>query len=168
MSDCGGVTFVPAFTGLFAPHWRADARGTICGLTRGTKSGHIARAALEATALQCRELVHAMAAESNTALFDLKLHVDGGMSVNNSLMQWQADLAEVSVHRPDITETTAAGAAFAAGLERNCFIYICNNFTTCCWKNPCPDKSSSWASSSVKRWEKGIQRSLPGAASDIL
>jgi glycerol kinase len=119
VSDCGGVTFVPAFTGLFAPHWRADARGTICGLTRGTKSGHIARAALEATALQCRELVHAMAAESNTALFDLELHVDGGMSVNNLLMQWQADLAEVSIHRSGITETTAAGAALAAGLERD-------------------------------------------------
>jgi glycerol kinase len=116
-----------------------------------------------------QKLFHAMAAESNTALVDLKLNVGGGISVNNSLMQWQAGLAEVSIHRSGITaETTAAGAAFAAGLERNCFIYICNNFTTCCWKNPCPDKSSSWASSSVKRWEKGIQRSLPGAASDIL
>ena len=109
-----GVVFVPAFSGLFAPHWRSDARGAIVGLTRFVNRGHIARAALEATAFQTREVVDAMNADSGVALTELK--VDGGMVGNELLMQFQADLLGVPVVRPVVAETTALGAAYAAGL----------------------------------------------------
>ncbi len=160
--DNGGVTFVPAFTGLFAPHWRADARGTICGLTRATRPGHIARATLESTALQCRELVHAMASESGVPLTDLVLHVDGGMCVNDSLMQWQADLAGVRVRRPLVTETTAAGAAFAAGLAVGFWESLDEiSATVRVERDFLPDAAQqSSAERTVAMWDKGIQRSL--------
>jgi glycerol kinase len=112
--DNGGVYFVPAFSGLFAPYWRSDARGCIVGMTRFTNRGHIARAALEATAFQTRDVTDAMATDSGVPLTTLK--VDGGMSVNELLMQFQADVLGVPVVRPRITETTALGAAYAAGL----------------------------------------------------
>ena len=112
--DSGGVYFVPAFSGLFAPYWRSDARGTIVGMTRFTTAAHIARAALEATAFQTRDVIDAMATDCGVPLKSLK--VDGGMSVNELLMQFQADLLGVPVVRPKITETTALGAAYAAGL----------------------------------------------------
>jgi glycerol kinase len=114
VSDSGGVYFVPAFSGLFAPYWRSDARGTIVGMTRFTTAAHIARAALEATAFQTRDVIDAMASDCGVPLKSLK--VDGGMSVNELLMQFQADLLGVPVVRPKITETTALGAAYAAGL----------------------------------------------------
>jgi glycerol kinase len=114
VSDNGGVYFVPAFSGLYAPYWRDDARGVIAGLTRFVNKGHIARAVLEATAFQVREVVDAMAADSGIAL-DL-LRVDGGMVVNDLLMQFQADILAKSVVRPVVSETTALGAAYAAGL----------------------------------------------------
>jgi len=110
----GGVYFVPAFSGLFAPYWRSDARGVIAGLTRYVTSGHIARAVLEATAYQSREVVEAMNADSGVDLESLK--VDGGMVQNDLLMQFQADLLDVDVIRPAVAETTALGAAYAAGL----------------------------------------------------
>ena len=114
VDDNGDVYFVPAFSGLFAPHWRSDARGVITGLTRFARKGHLARAALEATAYQTREVLDAMRADSRVALTELK--VDGGMVVNDLLMQFQADILDVPVVRPRVNETTALGAAYGAGL----------------------------------------------------
>jgi glycerol kinase len=114
VEDNGGVYFVPAFSGLFAPYWRSDARGVIAGLTRYVNRGHIARAVLEATAWQTREVVDAMNADSGVELTSLK--VDGGMVGNETLMQFQADVLGVPVIRPIVAETTALGAAYAAGL----------------------------------------------------
>jgi glycerol kinase len=112
--DNGGIAVVPAFSGLFAPHWDADARGAIVGLTRFVTKAHIARAALEAVAFQTAEVLSAMNSDTGVPLTELK--VDGGMVVNNLLMQFQSDIVRVPVVRPVITETTALGAAFAAGL----------------------------------------------------
>ncbi|HET7398847.1 MAG TPA: glycerol kinase GlpK [Intrasporangium sp.] len=114
VADNGGAYFVPAFSGLFAPHWRPDARGALVGLTRYVTRAHIARAALEATAFQTREVLEAMNADSGVPLTELR--VDGGMVVNETLMQFQADLLGVDVVRPVVAETTALGAAYAAGL----------------------------------------------------
>ncbi|MGD0371402.1 MAG: glycerol kinase GlpK [Candidatus Dormibacteria bacterium] len=114
VEDNGGVYFVPAFSGLFAPYWKSDARGVIAGLTRYVNKGHIARAVLEATAWQTREVLDAMNADSGVALTALK--VDGGMVYNELLMQFQADVLGVPVIRPKVAETTALGAAYAAGL----------------------------------------------------
>jgi glycerol kinase len=114
VDDNGGAYIVPAFSGLFAPYWRSDARGVMVGLTRYVNRGHLARAALEATAFQTREVVDAMRADSGVELTELK--VDGGMVGNTLLMQFQADLLGVPVVRPKVAETTALGAAYAAGL----------------------------------------------------
>ncbi|MDQ4006951.1 MAG: glycerol kinase GlpK [Actinomycetota bacterium] len=114
VDDNGGAYFVPAFSGLFAPHWRSDARGALVGLTRFVNKGHLARAVLEATAYQTREVLDAMNADSGVRLAELK--VDGGMVVNDLLMQFQADVLDVDVVRPQVAETTALGAAYAAGL----------------------------------------------------
>jgi len=112
--DTGGVTFVPAFVGLGSPHWDAEARGTITGITRGTTRAHLARAALESMAWSSADLVGAMAADSGTGISTLR--VDGGASANDWLMQFQADVLGVPVERPDMIETTALGAAGLAGL----------------------------------------------------
>jgi glycerol kinase len=112
--DNGGVYFVPAFSGLYAPYWRNDARGVIAGLTRFANKGHIARSVLEATAFQTREVLEAMEKDSEIHLFSLR--TDGGMVVNELLMQFQADLLNIPVLRPVIQETTALGVAYAAGL----------------------------------------------------
>ena len=112
--DNGGIYFVPAFSGLFAPYWKSDARGAIVGMTRYVTKGHIARAALEATAYQTREVLDAMESDSGVKLTALK--VDGGMVFNDLLMQFQSDILGVPVIRPKVTETTALGAAYAAGL----------------------------------------------------
>jgi glycerol kinase len=114
VDDNGGCYIVPAFSGLFAPYWKSNARGVVAGLTRFVNAGHIARATLEATAYQSREVVEAMAADSGVTLDSLK--VDGGMVQNDLLMQFQADLLGVPVIRPQVAETTALGAAYAAGL----------------------------------------------------
>jgi glycerol kinase len=114
VDDNGGAYFVPAFSGLFAPYWKADARGVVAGLTRYVNGGHLARAALEATAFQSKEVADAMNADSGVALESLK--VDGGMVVNETLMQFQADILDVPVIRPQVPETTSLGAAYAAGL----------------------------------------------------
>ena len=114
VDDNGGVYFVPAFSGLFAPYWKSDARGVIAGLTRYVNKGHIARATLEATAWQTKEVVEAMNTDSGVDLTSLK--VDGGMVQNELLMQFQADVLDVPVIRPTVAETTSLGAAYAAGL----------------------------------------------------
>jgi glycerol kinase len=114
VQDSGGIYFVPAFSGLFAPYWRSDARGAIVGMTRYINKGHLARAVLEATAFQTREVLDAMEKDSGVRLTTLK--VDGGMVFNELLMQFQADILNVPVIRPKVAETTALGAAYAAGL----------------------------------------------------
>ena len=114
VEDNGGAYIVPAFSGLFAPYWRPDARGALVGLTRFVNRGHIARAVLEATAYQTREVLDAMNADSGVPLTELK--VDGGMTANETLMQFQADQVGVPVIRPVVAETTALGAAYAAGI----------------------------------------------------
>lgn len=114
VEDAGGIYFVPAFSGLFAPYWRSDARGMIIGLTHYINKGHLARAVLEATAFQTREVLDAMEQDAGIALTELK--VDGGMVTNELLLQFQADILEVPVIRPTVNETTALGAAYAAGL----------------------------------------------------
>jgi glycerol kinase len=119
VNDNGGVYFVPAFSGLYAPYWKENARGVIAGLTRYANKGHIARAVLEATAFQTREIVEAMEKDSQIGLESLR--VDGGMVVNELLMQFQADILNREVVRPVIQETTALGAAYAAGLALNFF-----------------------------------------------
>lgn len=139
VDDNGDVYVVPAFSGLFAPHWRSDARGAIVGLTRFANRGHICRAALEAVAFQSQEVVKAMNADSGVDLTELK--VDGGMVVNETLMQFQSDLLDVDVIRPKINETTALGAAYAAGLAVGF------------WKD-LDDLRRQWAES--KRWEPSM------------
>jgi glycerol kinase len=114
VDDSGGIYFVPAFSGLYTPYWRSDARGVIIGLTRYINKGHLARAVLEATAYQTREVLDAMNKDSGVDLKALK--VDGGMVFNKTLMQFQADILGVPVIRPTVAETTALGAAYAAGL----------------------------------------------------
>jgi glycerol kinase len=114
VKDNGGAYFVPAFSGLFAPHWRADARGALVGLTRFVNKGHLARAVLEAIAFQTREVLDAVNADSGVRLTELK--VDGGATANDTLLQFQADILDVPVVRPVVAETTALGAAYAAGL----------------------------------------------------
>jgi glycerol kinase len=114
VEDNGGIYFVPAFSGLFAPHWRTDARGAIVGMTRFVNKGHLARAALEATAYQTREVLEAMNADSGVALTSLR--VDGGMVHDELLMQFQTDILGVPVIRPTVAETTSLGAGYAAGL----------------------------------------------------
>jgi glycerol kinase len=136
VEDNGGLYIVPAFSGLFAPYWKSNARGVFAGLTRYVNAGHIARATLEATAYQSREVVEAMNADSGVALESLK--VDGGMVGNDLLMQFQADLLGVPVYRPEVAETTALGAAYAAGLA------------TGFWNSE-EDLRENWAED--KRWE---------------
>ncbi len=113
VDDNGGCYFVPAFSGLFAPHWRSDARGVIAGLTAYITKGHLARAVLEATAWQTREVVDAMNGDAAVDLTTLR--VDGGMTANNLLMQFLADVLDVPVVRPIVAETPSLGAAYAAG-----------------------------------------------------
>ena len=159
VEDNGGAYFVPAFSGLFAPHWRPDARGALVGLTRFVNKGHIARAALEATAFQTREVLDAMNADSGVPLTELK--VDGGMVVNDTLMQFQADLLGVDVVRPRVAETTALGAAYAAGLAAGY------------WSSPSEVRDNwgedrRWSPSMdpgererrYRNWKKAVQRTL--------
>jgi glycerol kinase len=114
VDDNGGVYMVPAFTGLGAPYWNQHARGTIVGITRGSTNAHIARAALESIAFQTADVLKAMEADAGLSIKELR--VDGGATVNNQLMQFQSDLLDTLVIRPSITETTALGAAYLAGL----------------------------------------------------
>lgn len=143
VEDNGGIYFVPAFSGLFAPYWKSDARGAIVGMTRYVNGGHIARAALEATAFQTREVLDAMNADSGVPLTALK--VDGGMVYNELLMQFQADILGVPVIRPQVAETTALGAAYAAGLAVGF------------WENV-EDLRSNWAKD--KEWDPKMDETL--------
>ncbi|MEX2162530.1 MAG: glycerol kinase GlpK [Anaerolineales bacterium] len=162
VTDNGGVYFVPAFSGLFAPYWRADARGAILGLTRYANRGHLARAVLEATAFQTREVLDAMNADSGVALKALK--VDGGMVRNELLMQFQADVLGVPVTRPQVSETTALGAAYAAGyavgfwddkeaMRRN---YRLDKT----WQ---PDANSNAGTQLFAQWKKAVTRTFDWA-----
>jgi glycerol kinase len=158
--DSGDVVFVPAFSGLFAPHWRADARGVIAGLTRYSTKAHIARAALEATAYQVADLGAAMAADLGAPLPG-ELRVDGGMTRNELLMQIQADILGSAVVVPEIAETTALGAAFAAGLAvgfwRDLDELRAIPVATRRWE---PRMAERDRAAALARWHKGIERSL--------
>ena len=155
--DTGGVLLVPAFAGLGAPHWDPFARGTIVGITRGTTAAHIARAALESIALQVADLVDAMSADSGLALSELR--VDGGAAANNMLMQLQADILGAPVVRPAVTETTALGAAYLAGLAVG--VWPSADALTGQWQMDRrfdPTMDASQARHLRERWHKAVER----------
>ena len=159
VADNGGCYFVPAFAGLFAPHWRSDARGVIAGLTGYVSKGHIARAVLEAVAWQTREVVDAMAADAGEALTALK--VDGGMTANALLMQFQADVLDVPVVRPAITETTCLGAAYAAGLAVG--FWPDTATLRAQWRQDAewrPAMAADKRDHEYRQWKKAVQRTL--------
>ena len=162
VDDTGGAYLVPAFSGLFAPRWRADARGTIVGLTRYVTRAHLARAALEATAYQTREVVDAMNADFGRELESLK--VDGGMVSNDFLMQFQADQLGVPVIRPRIVESTALGAAFAAGLAVG-FWASTNEIAAKCAPEATwlPRIGARQREAQFRGWQKAVERSLDWA-----
>jgi glycerol kinase len=159
VEDNGGVYFVPAFSGLFAPYWRSDARGIIAGLTRYANKGHLARAALEATAFQTCEVLEAMRRDSGVEIKVLK--VDGGMTANDLLMQFQADMLGVLVVRPRVAETTALGVAYAAGLAVGFWDSL--NELRAQWlaeKTWHPHMDAEERSQMYKNWLKAVQRTL--------
>jgi glycerol kinase len=159
VADNGGVYFVPAFSGLFAPYWRSDARGVIVGLTRAATKSHLARATLEAIAFQTREVLDAMVIDSGVPLVEMK--VDGGITANELCMQIQSDVMGIDVSRPKIIETTALGAAYAAGLAVGFFKdkeQIRSNWLESRrWK---PDLNSSLADNGFRNWKKAVERTL--------
>jgi glycerol kinase len=159
VDDNGGVYFVPAFSGLFAPHWKANARGVIAGLTRYATKGHIARAVLEATAFQTREISEAMEKDSGITLDVLR--TDGGMTENELLMQFQADILDKPVVRPTIKETTALGAAYAAGLGIGLFRNaddLCANWSVN--KTWTPNMEGKKRESMYRLWKQAVSRTL--------
>ncbi len=159
VEDNGGVYFVPAFSGLFAPHWREDARGVIVGLTAYARSGHIARAVLEATAWQTREVLDAARAVAELPFAELR--VDGGMTANELLMQFQADVLGVPVIRPAVAETTALGAAFAAGLAVGFWSGLDDLRER--WSEGrrwVPSMDEAPREAEYAQWKKAVQRSL--------
>jgi glycerol kinase len=157
--DTGGCAFVPAFAGLFAPHWRSDARGVIAGLTGYVTKAHIARAVLEATAWQVREVADAMAADRGEAMTELK--VDGGMTANCLLMQMQADVLDTPVVRPQVAETTCLGAAYAAGLAVGYWPDVetlkANWRVDRTWR---PAMTAQARAADAARWKKAVSRTL--------
>jgi glycerol kinase len=159
VEDTGGVCFVPAFSGLFAPYWRSDARGAIVGLSRFNTDAHIARATLEAICYQSRDVVDAMAQDSGVTLDVLK--VDGGITVNSLCMQIQADVLGVPVSRPVVAETTALGAAYAAGLAvgfwKNTDELRENWNESQRWE---PTWTAAQREEGYGRWKKAVQRTL--------
>jgi glycerol kinase len=159
VNDNGGVYFVPAFSGLYAPYWKENARGVIAGLTRYANKGHLARAVLEATAFQTREVVEAMEKDSQIPLASLR--VDGGMVANDLLMQFQADILNREVVRPVIQETTALGAAYAAGLAVKFFGGLdelrANWAVDQVWK---PQLAEAQREALYKEWKKAVTRSF--------
>lgn len=159
VEDNGGAYLVPAFSGLFAPYWRSDARGVLVGLTRFVNKGHLARAVLEATAYQTRDIVEAMDADSGVALTTLK--VDGGMVANDLLMQIQADVLNVPVVRPKVTETTALGAAYAAGLAVGYwsdFQELSRNWSMDKTWTPAMDEARR--EEGYRHWKKAVERTF--------
>jgi glycerol kinase len=162
VEDNGGCYIVPAFSGLFAPYWKSDARGVFAGLTRYVNAGHIARATLEATAFQSREVADAMNADSGVNLESLK--VDGGMVANDTLMQFQADILGVPVIRPKVAETTALGAAYAAGLATgfwNTEEELRENWVEDKRWNPQMDASTR--DTAYRFWKKAVERTFDWA-----
>jgi glycerol kinase len=159
VKDSGGVYFVPAFSGLFAPHWRSDARGAIVGLSRYNTSAHIARATLEAICYQSRDVVEAMELDSGVHLEVLK--VDGGVTANKLCMQIQADTLGVDVSKPVVAETTALGAAYAAGLAVGFWARpedLREN-----WREDrrwSPEVSQEQRDESYAGWQKAVERTL--------
>ena len=165
VEDNGGCYFVPAFSGLFAPYWRSDARGAIVGLTRFVNKGHLARAVLEATAFQTREVIDAMNADSGVPLTALK--VDGGMVGNELLMQFQADILGVPVIRPVVAETTALGAAYAAGLATG--FWASEDDIRTNWakdKEWTPDMDDAAREKTFKQWKKAVTRTFDWVEDD--
>ena len=167
VSDNGGVYFVPAFSGLYAPYWKATARGVIAGLTRYANKGHVARAVLEASAFQTREVVEAMEKDSQIALESLR--VDGGMVVNELLMQFQADILNREVVRPVIQETTALGAAYAAGLAVKFFAGLeelrAKWAVDRTWK---PQLAEAEREGLYRNWKKAVSRSFDWADPELV
>lgn len=164
--DAGGVVFVPAFNGLFAPHWRADARGALLGLTGHTTAAHVVRAALEAVAAQCKEVYDAMAADAagvvdRAAFAAADLRVDGGMTVNGLLMALQADYVGKRVVRPAVSETTALGAAYAAGLATGVWADVATLRAqwrvAATWE---PTTPRPVVAANIRRWHAGVSRTL--------
>ncbi|WP_099332304.1 glycerol kinase GlpK [Actinomyces minihominis] len=166
VDDNGGVYFVPAFSGLFAPYWRDDARGAIVGMTRYNTKGHLARAALEATAFQTREVLDAMNADAGVELKELR--VDGGMIANNTLMQFQADVLGVDVVAPVVAETTALGAAYAAGIAVGFWAgeadVIENWQEAKRWK---PDMEEREVQRTYRLWKKAVTKSMDWVDEDV-
>lgn len=157
--DNGGVYFVPAFSGLFAPYWRSDARGVIVGLTRANTKAHLARAALEAICYQTKEVLDAMEADSGIKLNEMR--VDGGITNNKLCMQLQSDIMGIDVVKPVITETTALGAAFAAGLATG--VWRDTNEIKSIWKREKtwhPESSAEWRKAGYQKWRKAITRTF--------
>jgi glycerol kinase len=155
--DAGGVVFVPAFTGLGAPYWNAEARGAIVGLTRGSTVAHIARAALESIAFQSAALLQALSAGGGAPVTELR--VDGGACVNNLLMQFQADLLGIPVVRPQVTETTALGAAYLAGLATGVWANL--DELAAQWqveRRFIPTMSRERAAELMARWERAVRQ----------
>ncbi|WP_030484549.1 glycerol kinase GlpK [Nocardioides aequoreus] len=166
VDDNGGAYFVPAFSGLFAPHWRPDARGALVGLTRYVNKGHIARAVLESTAFQTREVLDAMNADSGVPLTELR--VDGGMVVNETLMQFQADILGVDVVRPKVAETTALGAAYAAGLAVG--YWENTDDITANWgedKRWSPQMDDAERERLYRNWKKAVTKTLDWVDDDV-
>jgi glycerol kinase len=162
--DTGGVMFVPAFTGLGAPYWRADAKGAIVGLTRGSTVAHIARAAVESIAFQSAAVLLAMSrdAQANGGTGLTQLRVDGGACVNDLLMQFQADLLGIPVIRPEVVETTALGAAFMAGLSQGLYANLAA--LRQCWQAERtfePGMPSGQAQARLAEWEAAVHQVLP-------
>ena len=164
--DNGGAYVVPAFSGLFAPYWRPDARGAIVGLTRFVTKGHVARAALESTAYQTFDVLQAMNADSGVDLRELK--VDGGMTANGALMQFQADILGVDVIRPVVAETTALGAAYAAGLAVGYWSstddILANWQEAQRWSPALPEPERTRL---LRGWHKAVQRTLDWVDDDV-
>ena len=159
VKDSGGTYFVPAFSGLFAPYWRSDARGAIVGLTRAATKAHLARATLEAICYQTMEIMDAMSADSGVVLTQMR--VDGGVTESELCMQLQADVMGIEIIRPQITETTALGAAYAAGLAIGYWQSIeevkANWQESKRWK---PGKSAEERAIGAARWKEAIARTL--------
>jgi glycerol kinase len=159
VEDCGGVYIVPAFSGLFAPHWRSDARGIVAGLTGYATRGHLCRAILEATAFQAWEIFSAVERDSGIPITELK--VDGGLTNSEPLMEFQADLLDIDVVRPLVVETTALGAAYAAGLSTG--MYTSLDELSSYWK-----EEKRWSANlddavrqrKIRQWNKAVQRTL--------
>ena len=167
VEDNGGAYIVPAFSGLFAPYWRSDARGAIVGLTRFVNKGHLCRAVLESVAYQTRDVVAAMNADAQTELKELK--VDGGMTINELLMQFQADQLGVDVVRPQVAETTALGAAYAAGIAVgywNGEQDVIDNWAE--GHRWTPQSDDGERGRLYRNWKKAVQRTLDWVDEDVL